>query len=97
MRGLSMIRKWGSEEAVHLEHEHLTTSVAADVLNLATGLRAGLNNTDVGVILDRDHIGHILHATAKQLFLGIEAAVILTSHQASDIPAAGNLKRIFGY
>ena len=82
---------------MHVEHEQLTASIAADLLNLTAGLRAGLNNTDVGVILDRDHIGHILHAAAGELFLGIEAAVILTSHQASDIPAAGNLKRIFGY
>ena len=86
-----MIGQSQSEEVAHFEHEHLATGIAADVLNLTAGLRTGLNNTDVGVILDVDHIGHILHATARQLFLGIEAAVIFAGHHARDIPAAGEL------
>ena len=55
----------------------MTTSIAADPLNLTTRLTAILRDTDVYVVLELEGIGNILHAGSGQLLLGVKAAVIL--------------------
>ena len=46
-----MIRKWGSEEAVHLEHEHLATSIAADLVT--RGLSSAITDKQITYDLAR--------------------------------------------